>query len=73
MKFHLIIIQLTFLKLSESMSLRRVADVMAIASECMFSMQVNPILIKKLSNGNTSNVDEKTQVSTFSFRSFELI
>lgn len=62
MNFYLIFIQLIILRLSQSMSLRRVADVMAIASECMFNMQINPVNIKKLSNGNVSNVDEKTQV-----------
>lgn len=44
------------------MSLRRVEDAIASASECMFSMQINPVIIKKLSTGNTNNVDERTQV-----------
>lgn len=62
MKFFLIFIQLIIFKLSQSMSLRRVEDAIASASECMFNMQINPVIIKKLSTGNTNNVDERTQV-----------
>jgi hypothetical protein len=54
-----------FIVSSYPLALRRVEDAMAFASECMFNMQVNPLIVKRLSNGDTRRIDEKTQVRFF--------
>jgi hypothetical protein len=44
------------------MMLRRISDAMSIASECMFNLQVNPIVLKKIMNLEVVRVDENTKV-----------
>lgn len=43
--------------------LRRISDAMNIASECMFNLQVNPIVMKKIFNGDAVRIDENTKVN----------